>query len=84
MIEVGTVGYTRRRVPVDSVVCFQVVFGDVVVEVTLFSSLFVFVESRGLVSGGLTDISGLAEGAFDLINYSWFVLRFFFALNIGD
>ena len=29
--------------PVDSVACFKVVFGDVVVDVTLFSSSFVFV-----------------------------------------
>ena len=43
LMVVGTVGYTRSRVPVDGVACFEVVFGDVVVEVTLFSSSFVFV-----------------------------------------
>ena len=35
MIAVGTVGNTRSRVPVDSVACFQVVFGDIVVEVAV-------------------------------------------------
>ena len=36
-------GNARSRVPVDSVACFQVVFGDVVVEVIFFGSSFVFV-----------------------------------------
>ena len=43
MIVVGAIGNTRSRVPVDSMACFLVVFGDVVVEVTLFSGSFVLV-----------------------------------------
>ena len=43
LIVVGTVGYTLSRVPVNSMACFEVVFSDVVVEVTRFSSSFVFV-----------------------------------------
>ena len=39
-----------------------VVFGGVVVEVTLFSSSFVFVSSCGKISVGLTNISGLVVG----------------------
>ena len=38
MIVVGTIGNTRY-----SMACFSVVFGDVVVEVTLFSNSFVLV-----------------------------------------
>ena len=44
------------------------VFGGVVVEVTLFSRSFVFAQSRGHVSADLTNISGLVVGAFDLVN----------------
>ena len=36
------------------------------------------------VSAGLTDISGLRVEAFDLINCSWSVFRFVFALTISE
>ena len=84
MIVVGTVGNTRSRVPVNSVVCFYVVFGDVVVEVTILVARSCSFSRVVKVSAGLTDISGLTVGALDLINCSWSVFRFVFVLNISE
>ena len=69
-------------VPVDSMAYFQVVFGNIIVEVTLLVARLCLV-SR-IVSAGLTDISGLAVGAFDLINCSCSVFRLSFVLNISE
>ena len=59
-------------------------FGDVVVEVTLFSSSFEFVSSRGYVSAGFTDIRSLVVGACDLINCSRSVFRYFLTLKVAS
>ena len=61
------------------------VFGDVVVEVNLFSSSFGVRLAAWLnFYASLTDVSGLAVGAFDLLNCSWSVFRFVFVLNISE
>ena len=59
-------------------------FSDVVVGVTFFSSSFVFGYSRGKVSTGLTDETGLAVGEFDLIHCPWSFFSFFFVLKISE
>jgi len=61
-----------------------VVCGGDVLQVTLFSSLFVFIEFRCQVSASFTDISGLTVAAFDFTNCSWYVFRFIFVLNISE
>ena len=45
-------------------------FGNVIVDITISSRLFVFSQSDVQISAGLTNLSGLAVAAFDFINCS--------------
>ena len=75
MVVVSVVGNTCSRVPVDSVICLWMVFSNVIVDVTVPRRTSVFSQSSVQISAGLTDISGLAVAAFDLINCSLSVPR---------
>ena len=70
MVVVSVVGNTSSRFPVDSVVCPKMVFSNVIVDVTVPRRSSVFSQSSVQFSSGLTDVSGLAVAAFDLINCS--------------
>ena len=48
------------------------VLSNVIVDITISSSSFVFSQSDVQISTGLTNISGLAAAAFDFINCSPF------------
>ena len=61
----------------------QVVFSNVIVDVTISRRSFVFGESRAKVSAGFTNVSSLAVDAFDLVYCSLSVLRFVFVLDIS-
>ena len=59
------------------------VFSNVIVDVTILRSSFVFGQSRGKVSAGFTNVSSLAVAAtFDLV-YCSSVLRFVVVLDIS-
>ena len=62
------------------------VFSNVIVDVTVprRSSVFSQSESSVQISAGLTDISGLAVAAFDLINCSLFVPRLVFVFDLSQ
>ena len=62
------------------------VFGNVIVDITISSCLFMFSQSRVEVSTSLSNVKGLAVGAFDLINHSLSVVtcRFVPVFNIGQ
>ena len=64
------------RVPVDSVVCLQMVFSNVIDDVTVPRRSSVFSQSN-------VQICGLAVAAFDLINCSLSVLRLFFVFDVS-
>ena len=83
LVVVSVVGNTCSRVPVDSVVCLQMVFSNVVY-VTVLRRSSVFSQSRVQISVGLTDISGLAVAAFDLINCSLSVPRLVFVFDVSQ
>ena len=53
-----------------------------VVDITISCRSFVSSQSRIKVTAGLTDVSGLAVGAFDLVYCSLSVLRSVFVLDI--
>ena len=59
-------------------------FSNVVVDVTVPRRLSVFSQSSAHISGGLTDRSGLAVAAFDLINCSLSVPRLVFVFDVSD
>ena len=59
------------------------VLSNVIVDVTILRSSFVFGQSRAWVSAGFTNVRSLAVAAFDLVYYSLSVLRFVFALDIS-
>jgi len=84
LIVVRTVGNTFSRVPVDSVVCFEMVLSNVIVDITISSGSFVFSQSGRSNSCRSTNISGLAIAAFDLLNCSLSVARFVFFFKVGQ
>ena len=65
---VSAVGYTLCRVPVDSVVRKSMMFSNVIVDITISRRSFVFSQSCLEVPASLSDVGGLAVGAFDLVN----------------
>ena len=67
---VSAVGYTLCRVPVDSVVRKSMMFSNVIVDITISRRSFVFSQSCLEVPASLSDVGGLAVGAFDLVNRS--------------
>ena len=62
------------------------VFSNVIVDVTVprRSSVFSQSSARVQISAGLTDISGLAVAAFDLINCSLSVPRLVFVFDVSQ
>ena len=62
----------------------SVVFRNVIVYITISSRSFVFSKSRVEVSTSLSNVGGLAVGAFDLINRSLSVVRFVPVFNVGQ
>ena len=62
----------------------SVVFRNVIVYITISSCSFVFSQSRVEVSTSLSNVGGLAVGAFDLINRSLSAVRFVPVFNVGQ
>ena len=62
----------------------SIVFRNVIVDITISCRKFVFSQSRVEVSTSLSNLGGLAVGAFDLINRSLSVVRFVSVLNVGQ
>ena len=62
----------------------SVVFRNVIVYITISSRSFVFSQSRVEVSTSLSNVGGLAVGAFDLINRSLSVVRFVSVFNVSQ
>ena len=81
---VSTVGYTLCRVPVDSVVRKSMMFSNVIVDITISRRSFVFSQSCLEVPASLSDVGGLAVGAFDLVNRSLSVVRFVHVFNVSQ
>ena len=81
---VSTVGYTLCRVPVDSVVRKSMMFSNVIVDITISRRSFVFSQSCLEVPASLSDVGGLAVGAFDLVNRSLSVVRFVLVFNVSQ
>ena len=61
---------TCRRDLVDLLFCL---FSIMVLDITISCRSFVFSQSRGKVSAGLTNVSGLAVAAFDYLSIVLFV-----------
>ena len=80
---VSTVGYTLCTVPVDSVVRKSMMFSYVIVDITISRRSFVFSQSCLEVPASLSDVGGLAVGAFDLVNCSLSVVRFVLVFNVS-
>ena len=57
---------------------------SVIVGFTISRGSFVFSQSRVEVSASLIDVGSLAIGAFDLVNYSLFVVGFVPVFNVGQ
>ena len=74
---VRTVGLTLSRVGK------SIVFRNVIVDITISSRSFVFSQSRVKVSTSLSNVGGLAVGAFDLVNRSLSVGKFVPVFNVG-
>ena len=81
---VSAVGYTLCRVPVDSVVRQSMMFSNVIVDITISRRSFVFSQSCLEVPASLSDVGGLAVGAFDLVNRSLPVVRFVLVFNVSQ
>ena len=58
-------------------------FGNVIVNVTIPRRSFVFGQSRAKVSAGFTNLRSLAVAAFDLVYCSLSLLPFVFVLGIS-
>ena len=69
--------------PIDSVVCKSMMFSNVIVDITISRRSFVFSQSCLEVPASLSDVGGLAVGAFDLVNRSLLVVRFVFVFNVN-
>ena len=67
---VSAVGYTLCKVPVDIVVRKSMMFSNVIVDITISRRSFVFSQSSLEVPVSLSDVGGLAVGAFDFVNRS--------------
>ena len=59
------------------------VLGNVIVEVTILRSSFVFGQLHAQVSASFTNVRSLAVAAFDLVYCSLSVLRFVFVFDIS-
>ena len=60
------------------------VFSNVIVTITISCRSFMFSQLPAKVSAGLTNLSGLAVAAFDLLYcFILYVLRFVFVLDIN-
>ena len=81
---VSAVGYTLCRVPVDRVVRKSMMFSNVIVDITISRRSFVFSQSCLEVPASLSDVGGLAVGAFDLVNRSLSVVRFVLVFNVSE
>ena len=81
---VSAVGYTFCRVPVDSVVRKPMMFSNVIVDITISRRSFVFSQSCLAVPASLSDVGGLAVGAFHLVNRSLSVVRFVLVFNVSQ
>ena len=81
---VSAVGYTLCRVPVDSVVCKSMMFSNVIVDITISRLSFVFSQSCLEIPASLSNVGGLAVGAFDLIKRSLPVVRFVLVFNVSQ
>ena len=57
-------------------------FSNVIVDITISRRSFVFSQSRLEVPARLSDVGGLAVGAFDLVNRSLPVVRFVLQLSL--
>ena len=62
----------------------SVVFRNVIVYITISSRSFVSSQSPVEVSSSLSNVGGLAVGAFDLINRSLSVVRFVSVFYVGQ
>jgi len=58
------------------------VLSNVIADITISSRFFVFSQSDIQIPAGLTNISGLAVAAIDLINCSLSVAQFVFVFNV--
>ena len=58
------------------------VFSNVIVDIIISSCSFVFSQSYVKIPAGLTNISGLADAAFDLIHCSLSVVSFVSVLYV--
>ena len=81
---VSAVGYTLCRVPVGSLVCKSMMFSNVIVDITISRRSFVFSQSCLEVPANLSDVGGLAVGAFDLVNRPLPVVRFVLVFNVSQ
>ena len=79
---VSAVGYTLCRVPVDIVVRKSMMFSNVIVDITISRRSFVFSQCCLEVPASLSDVGGLAVGAFDLVNCFLPVVRFVLVFNV--
>ena len=73
-----------RRVPLNVVVCQLTMYSSVIVGITISRGSFVFRQSHVKVSASLTNVGSLAVGAFDLVNFSLFVVGFVAVFNVGE
>ena len=80
---VSAVGYTLCRVPVNSVVRKLMMFSNVIVYITISRHSFVFSQSCLEVPASLSDVRGLAVGAFVLVNHTLPVVRFVLVFNVS-
>ena len=65
-------------------VCLLMMYGNVIVGITISRGSFVFSQSRVKVSTSLTNIGSLAVGAFDLVDCSLSVVRFVPVFHVGQ
>ena len=84
MKTVSAVGYILCRVPVDIVVRKSMMFSNVIVDITISRRSFVFSQSGHEVPASVSDVGGLAVGAFDLVNRSLPVVRFVLVFNVSQ
>ena len=59
-------------------------FSNVIVDITISGRSFVFSQSCLEVPASLSDVGGLAVGAFDLVNRSLSVVRFVLVFNVSQ
>ena len=65
-------------------VCLLTMYSNVIVGITISPGSFVFSQSRVKISASLTNVGGLAVGAFDLVNCSLSVVRLVPDFNVGQ